>query len=101
MGAGLFFNSSADAYSCANVRCADLEQYCGEASEVGLRARMMCPATCGCDLPRSPLALSLPLSGCPEGCKRTARYKVELAQLPCEDVSAEDANFLQFLGGWE
>ena len=99
--AGFIFNTSIDAYNCADVTCADVEPFCGEASEIGLRARMMCPSTCRCDEPRSPLALSLPTSGCPAGCKRTVRYKVEMAQLPCEDVDKSDANFVSFLDEWK
>ena len=98
----LSFNPSVpDAHTCADVTCADLVGYCNEVSEIGLRARMVCPATCGCDLPRSPLALSLPLSGCPTRCDRTVRYKIAMAELPCEDVDKADPDFNQFHDNWQ
>ena len=34
----------------------------------GVRARQLCPSTCGCDDPHAPLALSLPSGGCGEQC---------------------------------
>ena len=95
------FDEFAPAHTCADVGCDYLRQYCNEVSDIGVRSRMLCPATCGCDLPRSSLALSLPLSGCPERCDRTVRYKIALAEMPCQDVDREDPVFNEFLDNWQ
>ena len=98
LGEVLAFNrSSTGEYYCADALCADVAEYCHSSSEAGIRARMLCPKTCGCDNPRSPLALSLPSMGCPERCDRTAEYKVALAPIPCEDISTDNPLIREFL----
>ena len=47
---------------------------------------MLCPQTCGCADPRSPLALALPLNGCGDRCVLSGAYREALAALPCEDL---------------
>jgi hypothetical protein len=63
----------------------------------GLRARQLCPVTCGCKDPLSSLALFLPKSGCGELCLQTPDYEAALAQAPCEDVSADDPTFNEYV----
>ena len=99
---GPFFNDSIrGTFSCRDARCADVQPYCHQSIEAGLRARALCPQTCGCDQPRSALALSLPRNGCPERCKSTAAYKAAIAGLPCEDLPTSDPSFSAFLDNWE
>jgi len=87
-------------YDCINPVCDDVAPYCGSSSVVGVRARQICPETCGCDQPRSPLALFLPESGCPAKCLASTTYRVALAEMPCEDVARNDTNFVGFLDQW-
>ena len=100
---GAYFNKSVKGvYNCRDVRCQDVLPYCNLAgTAVGIRARMMCPLNCGCDQPRSELALSVPSSGCPTRCHETATYEVQMAQLPCEDVPQNDTAFNRFLDNFE
>ena len=76
--------------TCVAPTCAHAAPYCHNASIAGVRARQVCPVTCGCDAPRSALALSKPSSGCGEQCARSGRYLAARKQLPCSDVSAMD-----------
>ena len=38
-------------YGCAQPDCSDAAPYCSESSLTGVRARQICPVTCGCDQP--------------------------------------------------
>ena len=87
-------------YTCVAPRCDDVAPFCALGSAVGLRARQICPQTCGCDQPRSSLALSLPESGCPRSCELSTRYRDALHDMPCEDVANNDTNWLGFLEQW-
>ena len=98
----LSFNASVKGvWTCRDARCADVVPYCNGNTVIATRARMMCPVTCGCDQPRSPLALSLDSEGCPTRCKSTAAYKVALQTTPCEDVPKNDTNFVHYLDNWK
>ena len=87
--------------TCADVTCADVLPYCYDSTELGIRSRMVCPVTCGCSDPQSPLAIHLPISGCPSRCDRTSSFKKQMAELPCEDVNKTDPNWLLFLDNME
>ena len=65
--------------TCHYPSCADVSIYCDEDSIIGVRARQVCPHTCGCDSPRSDLALYLESYGCPKRCTKTEVYKNALA----------------------
>ena len=65
--------------------CQDVSIYCHKNSAAGVRARQLCPLTCGCHDPLAPLALSLPGSGCGDQCMRTGAYLDALASMPCRD----------------
>ena len=88
-------------YSCSEPTCEDAAPYCALGAAIGLRARQICPLTCGCAQPRGPLALSLPENGCPVNCLSTTNYRTALAEMPCEDVARNDTNFLAFLDQWQ
>ena len=45
--------------TCVHPYCDAFTPFCGLVSTLGIRARQMCPLTCGCDDPKSPLALFL------------------------------------------
>ena len=86
---------------CSTATCADAAPYCHFESVAGVRARQVCPQTCGCATPRSPLALSQPNSGCPLRCIQSTPYREALQSLPCEDVAVDDPAFTGFLDSWE
>ena len=79
--------------ACVEPSCADFEPFCGDVSTLGVRARQLCPQTCGCDDPLSDLALYLPASGCGEQCARAGPYIERRRALPCTDVSTDDEKF--------
>ena len=85
---------------CAFPDCQDVEHLCHRSSIEGVRARQICPHTCGCDQPQSPLALFLPESGCPDRCHRSTTYRDALAATPCEDVPLNHSGFTGFLEQW-
>lgn len=70
---------------CVVPRCFELYAYCHESSERGVTIRMLCPQTCGCDDPLSPLVLSTTESGCSPGCAQ--RIADARAAAPCMDHS--------------
>ena len=87
--------------TCEPPTCAEVEAYCNLDTDWGTRARMLCPATCMCDQPRSWLVLSLPSHGCPKRCTRTPTYKALLNAMPCEDIQRDDQDFTWFLDAWD
>lgn len=86
---------------CVVPTCARVASYCRESSVAGVRARQLCPQTCGCTDPRSALALGLPSSGCGDRCVRSGVYLDALSTLPCEDVPVADPQFAAFLNDWD
>lgn len=75
---------------CIEPYCVDVKSLCNLNSASGLRARQLCPSTCGCDDPHAPLALSLPISGCGARCARSGPYLERRAALNCTDMEADD-----------
>ena len=61
---------------CIRATCEHLAEYCDRTNIVGIRARQLCPETCGCDDPTAPLIFSLAESGCPSVCSHQLDYKV-------------------------
>ena len=77
--------------SCVDVTSCEMARpYCHMPSLAGLRARQLCPVTCGCDDPRSSLALGLPLSGCGDQCYKSVPFLRALDETPCEDIAVDD-----------
>ena len=87
----------ADSGTCVLPTCADVEPFCHDNTKTGLRARQLCPNTCGCNDPTSPLALFNTDSGCGDQCVRSGVYRQKLGELPCEDVEKDDPNFAALL----
>ena len=85
---------------CMKANCKDVQHYCHKNSVAGVRARQLCPITCGCASPHYPLALALPASGCGPRCVHSGRYLAARAQLPCTDVNASDPDFVALLDDW-
>ena len=75
--------------TCVTPTCHDVLPYCYETSHVGIVARMLCPAECGCDTPISTQMSTLASSGCPTRCRHTPEY-IEDMNRPCEDVAKTD-----------
>merc|ERR1712196_341087 len=63
----------------------------------GVRARQMCPQTCGCADPSSSLILSTPSYGCGEYCSRSETYASSLDAIPCTDQDADSDGFVTYL----
>ena len=91
-------SAKADTGKCVMPEmCASAKPFCYENSIAGIRARQLCPLTCGCSNPRSPQALSLPFSGCGSQCAKTGDYLDALQSMPCTDVAKDDPAFVAFL----
>jgi hypothetical protein len=87
--------------ACIDPNCTHSAPYCTESSVRGVRARQLCPLTCGCDDPRSSLALSLPASGCGSRCTSFGGYIEKRKQIPCEDVSVNDTAWQTLMDGYD
>ena len=86
-------------YSCVQPQpCSvDVAPYCSFNSLLGVSARQLCPTTCGCTTPQSPLALFTPDQGCPSRCVESTQYREALANTPCVDIAVDNPNFVGFL----
>jgi hypothetical protein len=84
-------------HGCIAPTCADVRPYCLNNRQSGMRARQICPLTCGCVEPLSSLALSLPSTGCGEQCMRSGEYLEWRAALPCEDMPNTDPRFVAYM----
>jgi|EP00966_Prymnesium_polylepis_P157305 hypothetical protein len=82
---------------CIAPTCLDLQRFCQSYTSLGVRARGLCPNTCGCNAPRSSLVLTLPADGCGSLCVQSVEYAFVLSQVPCEDSKTTDPDFLAFL----
>lgn len=99
VGGGQLCNASHPLFiggACVVPRCRDLEQYCRLETMPGTRARQMCPVTCGCADPLSPLILTAAQFGCGAPCKRTTEYTSNLEAMPCEDTPVGDDRLLDY-----
>ena len=79
---------------CVKPKCKNFEKHCTENSYLGVQVRQLCPVTCGCSHPRSPLTLFMPESGCPSSCLRSGHYLAKRRALPCEDLPKTDPTFV-------
>ena len=86
---------------CIEPYCYDVRPLCKLNSASGVRARQLCPSTCGCDDPHAPLALSLPVSGCGERCARSGSYLERRAELPCTDMAVGDPRWQALMADFE
>ena len=86
---------------CIEPFCVDVVPFCNLNSASGVRARQLCPSTCGCDDPHAPLALSLPTSGCGERCARSGSYLERRAELPCTDMAVGDPRWKALMADME
>lgn len=82
--------------------CQDIKPYC---LGVNPSTRTICPATCGCSLPRSGLYLGGEGAGCPRlDCQAAPKYQDALGQIPCEDPAPTElttnANWVTFWEAW-
>ena len=82
---------------CIAPLCADVAQLCRQNTLQGVRARQLCPQTCGCSEPRSALALFTPHGGCGDKCMVAGEYRAARAALPCTDVPTSDPDFVALL----
>lgn len=87
--------------TCIAPHCEHVQHLCNQSSIAGVRVRQACPVTCGCNAPRSSLALFQPSSGCGHRCIRSAPYLNGLRDLPCKDVPTNDTTFQSFLNEWD
>jgi len=66
-------------------RCSSVREYCSWDSLVGVRARQICPVTCGCTDPGSELAIMDIHMGCPNSCQKEKSYSNAMASRNCSD----------------
>ena len=71
--------------TCMAANCSTMHRFCHNASNAGVRARQMCPITCGCTNPSGSLILKTPADGCPSKCIDTLDYQTQLNALTCDD----------------
>ena len=81
------FNSLCKNGVCVTPSCEDARPHCQSDTTAGLYARMLCPVTCGCKDPYSPLVLCGTNFGCGSSCRDQPEYKRILKDLPCEDAA--------------
>ena len=88
-------------FTCKKPSCRLAQKYCHSSSSAGVRARQLCPITCGCDDPLSPLALFGSNNGCPSTCLQSGAYLKRIARMPCEDAARDAPQFNAFLDSWD
>ena len=88
-------------HGCIEPYCVDVAPLCNLNTASGVRARQLCPSTCGCDDPHAPLALSLPSGGCGEQCARSGAYLERRAALPCSDMNRYDPRWTGLMADFE
>jgi len=66
--------------------CESVFKYCQWDSLVGVRARQICPVTCGCHDPRISIAIGGSNNGCSPACARTEKFKTVQKTRPCQDL---------------
>jgi hypothetical protein len=86
---------------CVIPTCATVAEHCPRNSVSGLRARQLCPVTCGCTDPTSSLTMMLPEAGCGRKCLASGLYQAQLNQMPCQDMQRNDSRFVAFLDDFE
>jgi len=76
--------------------CESVLKYCQWDSLAGVRARQICPETCGCDDPGAGIALGGLNNGCSPSCTRTKAFKKAQSTRQCEDLG----NTSQYWAKW-
>jgi len=66
--------------------CESVFKYCQWDSLVGVRARQICPVTCGCHDPRISIAIGGSNNGCSPACAKTEKFKTVQKTRPCQDL---------------
>jgi len=82
--------------------CSDVAPFCSWDSVAGVRARQVCPVTCGCDDPGSSLVFTNVNNGCPPRCVEMTRYMNAVQSRDCQDLPLDSpywANYLQGIQG--
>jgi len=90
---------------CYIPRCALLKPFCQEITPRGVQSRLMCPLTCECNRPTSPLVLSAPKDGCPTSCTTSRAldapgpnaYFAALDAMPCVDMPHTSGPFAAYI----
>ena len=86
---------------CIVPTCDTVRAHCSDATEMGERVRQLCPQTCGCDDPLSPLTLFQPDAGCGASCTTSGRYLARRQAMPCVDLPPTDLAFAAYLDDWD
>lgn len=68
--------------------CESVKYLCSVDKEAGIRARQVCPETCGCTHLGSHMILAHQETGCPPACEKKPTYETSLASRPCQDEVA-------------
>merc|ERR1719215_2491588 len=79
--------------------CESVKTYCQWDALIGIRARQICPETCGCHDPMRPLAMDSANNGCPPTCRLKSTYKAEDAKRECNDLDDDAAYWSHFVHG--
>ena len=82
---------------CMAANCTTMHRFCYDASNAGVRARQMCPITCGCAAPCSHLVLKTPADGCPSSCVDYFDYQSQLNALTCQDRPRADPELREWV----
>merc|ERR1719424_190394 len=70
--------------------CESVVRFCQWDSLAGTRARQICPVTCGCHDPMSPIAIGSKNNGCSPGCSATDKHTTVQTTRPCQDLGKDD-----------
>jgi len=77
--------------------CDSISKYCQWDSLAGVRARQICPVTCGCHDPRISVAIGGSNNGCSPSCAQTKGYTSVQRTRPCEDAGEDH----EYWKGWK
>lgn len=81
-----------------STSCSIVADFCSQDNPKGVRARQICPSTCGCDDPSSGLVL-YSRNGCPPECINKPAYKAALSSRTCTDLSTSSEYWAKYLRG--
>jgi len=78
--------------------CSEIQPFCNNDSILGVRARQICPETCGCNDPSSDLVLTQE-SGCPSQCTQTEQYLAVRKSRACLEDGSNSPDLMTYLRG--